>query len=139
MASFAELNNDNLVLRVLSVHNNELLDDGNESEEKGIAFLKKIYGSDTIWKQTSYNTRHNVYYEVNSVTPHSDQSKVFRRTHATEGGSYNPARDAFADPQPYPSWILDQNTGNWVPPVAYPVGESGKTWSEDEGDWVQGT
>jgi len=118
MASFAELNDSNVVLRVLSVHNNELLDNGNESEEKGIAFLKKIYGSDTIWKQTSYNTRHNVYYEANSVTPHSDQSKVFRRTKASEGGSYDPTRDAFTSPQPDPSWTLDQNTGGWVPPVA---------------------
>ena len=57
MASFAELNNDNLVLRVLSVHNNELLDDGNESEEKGIAFLKKIYGSDLSLIHISEPTR----------------------------------------------------------------------------------
>jgi len=136
MATFAELNNDNLVLRVLSLHNNELLDDGNESEEKGITFLKSLYGSNTIWKQTSYNTRYGVYYEANSITPDPDQSKVFRRTKAGRGGSYDPTRDAFTDPQPYPSWILDQNTGKWVPPVAYPIDEPGKHWDEDEGDWV---
>ena len=28
MATFAELNDNNVVLRTLSVHNNELLDDG---------------------------------------------------------------------------------------------------------------
>ena len=64
MATFAELNDNNVVLRTLSVHNNELLDDGNESEDKGIAFLKSLFGSNTNWKQTSYNTKYGVYYQV---------------------------------------------------------------------------
>tara|TARA_R110002124_G_scaffold144617_1_gene309735 strand:+ start:862 stop:1275 length:414 start_codon:yes stop_codon:yes gene_type:complete len=136
MATFAELNDNNVVLRTLSVHNNELLDDGNESEDKGIAFLKSLFGSNTNWKQTSYNTKYGVYYQVNSSTPHSDQSKVFRRTKAAVGGVYDPDRNAFADPQIYDSWTLDQNTGKWEPPTARPD-ETGYFWNESQQKWLR--
>jgi hypothetical protein len=55
MAHFAELNNVNIVLRVLVVHNNELMVDGVESEDRGIKFLQSLLGAGTVWKQTSYN------------------------------------------------------------------------------------
>ena len=61
MASFAKLNLENIVEQVLSVHNNELLDNGVESETKGITFLKNLYGEDTNWKQTSYNTHGGIH------------------------------------------------------------------------------
>ena len=57
MAYFAKLNPENIVEQVISVHNNELLDNGIESEAKGIAFCKSLYGQDTNWVQTSYNKR----------------------------------------------------------------------------------
>ena len=55
MAHFAELNNVNVVTRVLVVHNNELLENGVEVEAKGVAFLQSLFGAGTFWKQTSYN------------------------------------------------------------------------------------
>jgi hypothetical protein len=54
MAHFAELDETNIVTRVIVVHNNELLDEnGNESEQKGIDFCVAHYGG--RWIQTSYN------------------------------------------------------------------------------------
>jgi hypothetical protein len=56
MAHFAQLDENNIVQQVIVVHNNELLDEsGNESEAKGIAFCKSIFGENTRWIQTSYN------------------------------------------------------------------------------------
>jgi hypothetical protein len=55
MASFAQLDETNLVTQVLVV-NNDALDSSNE-EASGIAFLKSIFGEDTSWKQTSYNSK----------------------------------------------------------------------------------
>ena len=53
MAHFAELDSNNIVLRVLVVGNNDCLEDNNnESESEGITFLQNLDGSDTIWKQT---------------------------------------------------------------------------------------
>lgn len=67
MAHFAELDANNLVLRVIVINNEILREnvtsevDGMieiapiEKESKGIDFLKGLYGADTNWKQTSYN------------------------------------------------------------------------------------
>lgn len=75
MAHFAELNAYNIVQRVLVVHNNELLEDGQEVEAKGIAFLQGLFGLRTKWVQTSYNANFrgryagigDMYDEVNDV------------------------------------------------------------------------
>lgn len=69
MAHFAELDENNVVLQVIVVHNNELVEskettvnpDGSvsvavvESEQKGIEFCKSLFGENTNWVQTSYN------------------------------------------------------------------------------------
>lgn len=56
MAHFTELDTNNIVLRVLSVDNGILVDEnGNETEQKGIEFLKSLFGSETNWFQTSYS------------------------------------------------------------------------------------
>ena len=54
MAHFARIS-DGIVREVIVVHNNELDDNGTESEAKGIAFCKSLFGEDTEWVQTSYN------------------------------------------------------------------------------------
>ena len=82
MAHFVELDGNNIVIRGIVVHNNELLDDnGNESEAKGIQFCKDHYGQDTIWIQTSYNGN-------------------FRKNYASAGFIYDKERDAFRLPSP---------------------------------------
>jgi hypothetical protein len=54
MAHFAELNSDNVVLRVLVVNNNELLDEnGIEQEQKGIDLLTSLFVGN--WIHTYYN------------------------------------------------------------------------------------
>ena len=66
MASFAELDEGNIVKRVIAVENDVLLDeDGNESEQKGIDFCKSLYGENTNWKQCSYNTHYGKYRIIN--------------------------------------------------------------------------
>lgn len=55
MAHFAQLDENNVVTQVIVVHNNELLENGVESEAKGIAFCRSLFGADTRWVQTSYN------------------------------------------------------------------------------------
>jgi hypothetical protein len=61
MAHFAELDDNNIVTRVIVVHNNELLDDnGIESEQKGIDFCVGLFGG--RWVQTSYNANFRGIY-----------------------------------------------------------------------------
>jgi len=78
MAHFAELDENNVVQRVIVVHNNELLDEnGIESEQKGINFCVSLFGG--TWIQTSYNAN-------------------FRGRYAAIGSTYDLTNDVFIDP-----------------------------------------
>jgi len=99
MAHFAQLDENNIVTRVIVVSNSECKDiNGDEIENIGISFCQKIFGGDTNWKQTSYNSNMRVRY-------------------AGIGYSYNSELDAFVPPQPFASWTLDNDTADWVSPL----------------------
>jgi len=138
MASFAKLDSNNVVEIVISIHNNELLDNGVESEAKGIAFCKSLYGQETNWKQTSYNTKEGKYHDqINGVfTISNNQSKSFRKNHAVKGHIYDLQRDAFIPPKPFNSWILNEQTCNWEAPIPYPTDGEGYLWNEENLSWI---
>lgn len=115
MAHFAELNESNIVTQVIVVANAELMDNGLESESKGVNFLESLYGHRN-WKQTSYNGNQ-------------------RKNYAGIGFRYDAGRDAFIPPQPFASWTLDETTCRWVPPVAYPDDGGIYSWSESSLQW----
>lgn len=121
MAHFAELDENNVVKRVIVVDNKDTSDaNGNEIESIGVAFCQKLLGGN--WKQTSYN------------------GKV-RKNYAGIGYTYRADIDAFVAPQPFPSWVLDANA-QWQAPVPMPedagTGEPPKMYSWDEASlsWV---
>ena len=87
------------------------------------------------WIQTSYNTRGGIHYIPDSDTPSEDQSKALRKNYALVGGVYDNERDAFYEPQPYPSWTLDETTCFWSPPVPYPADGDLYEWNEDTQTW----
>lgn len=95
-------------------------------------------GDPAQWIRTSYNTRAGVHYEPNSNTPSADQSKALRKNYAGIGYTYDAARDAFIPPKPdpYPSWIIDDATGLWKPPVAMPTDGQEYDWDESTLSWV---
>ena len=95
MAHFAELDSDNIVLRVIVISNDDVTDLSTEAED----YVANLVGSGK-WKQTSYNHK-------------------FRGKYASIGDTYNAEKDAFISPQPYPSWSL--NSDNlWQPPISMP-------------------
>lgn len=95
MAHFAELDEHNIVLRVIVVNNEDITTDGIESESKGIDFCQNLLGG--TWIQTSY-------------------SATIRKNYAGIGYSYNEGRDAFIAPNPlcHPEVVLDEATCQWV-------------------------
>lgn len=94
-----------------------------------------IVGDALLWVQTSYNTRNGIYYEPNSDIPSPDQSKAFRKNFAGIGYTYDKDRDAFIPPQPYPSWVLNEQTCNWDSPIPYPNDGSIYSWNEETQVW----
>lgn len=114
MAHFAELDSNNVVLRVVVVDNKDTADaNGVEKEHIGAAFCERLFGG--TWKQTSYNG-------------------TIRKHYAGVGYAYNSVRDAFIPPQPYPSWALDDDA-NWQPPVAMPTNDQRYSWNESTQTW----
>ena len=98
MAHYAEIDENNIVLRVMVVNNEDTIDPktGDESETVGVAFCKEQWGGN--WVKTSYN--HNI-----------------RKRYAGIGYSYNEQLDAFVLPKPFESWILNNQTADWESPV----------------------
>jgi hypothetical protein len=117
MAHYAKINENNIVEKVIV------------AEED---FIKKQEGK---WIQTSYNTRNGVHYEPNSNIPRADQSKALRKNYAGIGYTYDETKDAFIPPKPFNSWILNENTCNWNPPIAMPIDENAYFWNEETLSW----
>jgi hypothetical protein len=125
MAHFAQLDENNIVTQVIVVGNDDCTDaNGNEVESIGVAFCQKLLGAETNWKQTSYNNNIRVRY-------------------AGIGYSYNAELDAFVAPQPFASWVLNEETADWVSPLgaapelteAQVTARSYYTWDEENGEW----
>lgn len=114
MAHFAQLDENNVVTQVIVVNNNELLVDGVESEDKGILFCQSLFGGN--WKQTSYNG-------------------TIRKNYAGIGYTYDGTKDAFIPPKPFDSWLLNQNTFLWEPPIPYPSDKKVYKWNEETLSW----
>jgi hypothetical protein len=89
------------------------------------------------WIQTSYNTRGGVHYEPNSDTPSADQTKALRKNYAGIGFSYDPVRDAFIPPQPFNSWLLDEQTCQWNAPTPAPTDGKIYEWNEATTSWKE--
>ena len=118
MAYFAQLDNSNIVIQVIAV-NNDVIDNlpYPESNPIGIAFCQSLFGADTMWQQTSYNSN-------------------FCGTYAGIGFTYDPVNDIFVPPQPYASWTLNIIKNIWEPPIPKPTDGHLYDWDEATLSWV---
>jgi hypothetical protein len=105
MSHWAEIDQNNIVLRVLVGDNSE--------PDEGQAFMESLGGT---WVKTSYNGN-------------------IRKNYAGIGYTYDAGRDAFIAPKPFNSWVLNEDTCQWQAPVAYPTDEVMYVWDEETTDW----
>ena len=125
MAHFAELDNNNVVTRVIVVGNDVTTAAGplgsNDMHVDGETWCQNFFKGGT-WKQTSYN--HN-----------------FRKQYCGKGYTYDAAKDKFISPQPYDSWALDGND-DWQAPVTFPTDTGTEedpkhiSWDENGQKWT---
>jgi len=127
MEYFAQLDENNKVIQVVVVDEKEAPD-----EKTGIAFCQSLYGAQTVWKLTSYNTRGNVYYDSDNVV---GNKLPFRKNYAVVGSIYDVDNDAFYNEQPYPSWMLNQTTYLWEAPTPMPSDDKNYKWVEADLNW----
>lgn len=117
MAHFAEIGLNNVVLRVIVVHNDNCKDkSGNESESVGVEFCRNLLGG--VWMQTSYHGN-------------------IRKNYAGIGYVYDAQRDAFIPQKPFASWVLDEVTCRWFASVEMPTDGKKYKWDEETLSWIE--
>ena len=89
MAHFAEVDDNNIVVRVLVVDNS--------LEHRGADFLANDLGLSGTWIQTSYNNN-------------------FRFNYAGIGDTYDAVKDAFIKPKPNNAIGFNETTCRWIIP-----------------------
>lgn len=112
MAHYAFLDENNIVTEVITGRNETEVVDGISDWE---AYYGDFRGQTCV--RTSYNGN-------------------IRKNFAGIGFTYDPVRDAFIAPQPFPSWVLDEETCRWQAPVPYPTDNLMYRWDEEAGDWA---
>lgn len=108
MAHWAEIDQNNIVLRVTVGDNND------PNGDEGYQWLIDNLGG--TWIKTSYNA-------------------TIRKNFAGIGFTYDEGRDAFIAPQPFASWVLDEETCQWEAPVPYPTDGADYIWDEGLISW----
>lgn len=95
------------------------------------------------WIKTSYNMRGGVYYDPATNEPAADQSVIAddeargRKNYAGIGFTYDRGRDAFIPPQPFASWVLNDESCLWEAPTPYPTDGNHYEWDEENTTWQQ--
>jgi hypothetical protein len=108
MAHWAQIDENGIVVQVTVGDNNE--------PDEGYQWLIDNLGG--TWVQTSYNGN-------------------IRKNYAGIGYTFDEARDAFIPPKAFSSWVLDEETCQWVSPVPMPDGDGVYYWDEEAGAWVE--
>lgn len=108
MAHWAELDENNVVIRVTVGDNND------PNGDEGYKWLLDNLGGK--WVKTSYNS-------------------TIRKNYAGIGYTYDEKRDAFISPKPFESWILNEETCKWEAPIPYPTDSFLYEWNEKTQVW----
>jgi hypothetical protein len=124
MAHFAKIDNLGTVVFVTV---------GRDDEQE----LELCARTGDTYRQTSYNTHGGIHYEPDSNDPSEDQSKAFRKNYAGVGYVFDTERDAFIPPKVYNSWVLNEDTCQWEPPIDYPDDGKRYMWDEETTGWVE--
>lgn len=109
MSHWAELDENNIVIRVTVGDNND------PAGDEGYQWLIDNLGG--RWVKTSYNG-------------------TIRKQYAGVGYSYDPIADVFIEPRPFPSWTLDNNF-DWQPLIPMPNDDKKYIWSEEDLIWKE--
>jgi hypothetical protein len=128
MSHWAEIDENNIVTRVLVGDNND------PAGDEGYQWLIDNLGG--TWVKTSYNAVGG--FRMNPETNETTNEAGFRKNYAATGYLYDSVLDAFIPPKPFPSWILNEDTCNWQAPTPIPD-EEGKfyNWNEESLSWTE--
>lgn len=126
MAHWAEIDENNIVLRVV-------VGDNNKPDESYQWLVDNLGGT---WLKTSYNSRNG-----KRIDPKTGEIIIgahpYRGNFALPGGTYNQEYDIFIDPCPFSAWVLDIKTCRYLPPWSKPIDGKHYEWDEEVSDWLE--
>ena len=73
----------------------------------------------------------------NQVCIRTSYNKTIRKNFAGIGHFYDSERDAFIPAKPFNSWLLNEETCNWEPPIACPTDGGIYVWDEETTSWIE--
>jgi hypothetical protein len=123
MAHYALIDENNIVQKVITGVDEDVI----QYDENGDA----VGGSTEAWEEFYASLPWHLGYVCKRTSYHHRIRKQF----AGCGFTYDPEKDIFIAPKPFPSWSLNADN-DWEAPIQYP--EDGKLyrWNEKEGDWL---
>ena len=113
MSHFAKVENG-IVVQVLVIEQ-DVVDTG-------------MFGDPGSWIQTSYNTHGGV---------HTQGDTPLRKNYAGIGYTYDASRDAFIPPKLFASWVFNETTCLFDPPLPCPVDDKMYRWDEASQAWQE--
>lgn len=127
MAYYAQLNEQNIVVEIITGRDEPSTLGGIPGTE---LYWENWYTKETgiVHKKTSFNTKGGI---------HLEGKQPFRKNFAGIGFFYDSERDAFIPPKPFESWVLNETTCLWEPPLPPPDNISLYQWNEDTMNWVK--
>ena len=121
MSHFAEIDENNIVLRVLVIEQ-DVIDSG-------------LVGNPSKWIQTSYNTHRGVHLDPKTNQP--DGGVALRKNYAGKGFTYDATKDAFIPPKPFASWVFNEDACDWDAPRPFPDDGKIYKWNEETTSWEE--
>jgi hypothetical protein len=123
MAHYALLDTNNVVVKVLTGVDEYItqLDNGVE-----------VGGSTEAWEQFYQNQP----WHLGLTCKRTSYNGNIRKQYAGIDYTYDAVNDVFVAPQPYPSWILDENF-EWQPPTPKPTDDKPYAWFEENQQWIE--
>ena len=126
MAHYALIDSNNVVVNVITGIDETVTQDDNGTP---------VGGSTEAWEQFYESQEWN----AGLTCKRTSYNNNIRGVYAGIGFTYDPQKDIFLPPKPYPSWVLDENN-NWVSPVPPPNREDNPevshSWDETNQNWV---
>ena len=123
MAHYALLNEDNIVIQVITGVDENITQIDTDGTEIG--------GSTEAW-ENFYATR--PWFNAAGCKRTSYNSNI-RKNYAGIGFTYDAEKDAFIAPKPFASWTLNEDTCLWEAPTPRPEPRFGLSWNEETLSW----
>ena len=126
MANFAQIDDTNTVVQVITD-----VPVVGYNDAAGQEYINNTLNLSGTWLQADD-------HGIATLGLTSEFQVAYRLNYPKPGYTWNSDLSGFCWPQPYPSWVLNKETGHWLPPIPHPIGDANVVWDEVNQQWLPG-